>query len=244
MVSSAANRQAERVAPAPRWGFLTNHAIVLVYVVLHSESTVRQISSDVGITERATLAILRDLDADGIIERHKDGRRNTYSVNFEHLSGVRRGGTDSPLTPRLFVDVIIKMLYEMVHREEGAPKAHGAPRILRDEDLTPRVGTWGFFTNHMLLLLAMARDSGNTVRDLAVTVGITERAIVGIANQMEDEGIISRMREGRRNTYTIDFDAFRTFRGWSFGTWEIPPQLVGVAAKSVSSLASRPHAKT
>lgn len=226
--------------PPPRWGFLTNHAIVLVYVVLHSESTVRQVSSDVGITERATLAILRDLDADGIIERHRDGRRNTYSVNFEHLSGVRRGGTDSPLTPRPFVDVIIKMLYEIAH-PDGAPKPPRVPRILRDEDLTPRVGTWGFFTNHMLLLLAMAHDRGKTVRDLAVNVGITERAIVGIANQMEDEAIIARTREGRRNTYTIDFDAFRKFRGWFFRTWEIPPQLIDVASTAVKSLASRPH---
>ena len=31
--------------PSPKWGFLTNHAVVLVYVVLHSDSTVRRISS-------------------------------------------------------------------------------------------------------------------------------------------------------------------------------------------------------
>jgi len=230
--------------PAPRWGFLTNHAIVLVYVVLHSESTVRQVSSDVGITERATLAILRDLDADGIVERHRDGRRNIYSVNFQHLSGVRRGGTDSPLTPRPFVDVVIKMLYDMAERPGGEPKTPRAPRLLRDEELTPRVGTWGFFTNHMLLLLAMAHDGGKTVRDLAVTVGITERAIVGIANQMEDAGIIARSREGRRNTYTIDFDAFRNFRSWSFDAWAFPPQLIAAAAKGVSSLAPRPLSTT
>ena len=162
MVSTTANREVERAVPSPKWGFLTNHALVLVYVVLHSESTVRQISADVGITERATLAILRDLDSDGIIDRHRDGRRNTYSVNFDHLSSVRRGGTESPLTPRLFVDVIIKMLYEMSDRSQGAPQQPRKPRIVGAEDLKPRVGTWGFFTNHLLLVLAMAKDHTKT----------------------------------------------------------------------------------
>lgn len=224
--------------PASRWGFLTNHATVLVYVVLHSESTVRQISADVGITERATLAILRDLDADGIIERHRDGRRNTYSVDFAQLSSVRRGNTESPLTPRLFVDVVVKMLYEMADRPEGAVKEHGKPRSVDSHELNARIGSWGFFTNHLLLVLAMARDRGQTVRDLAVGIGITERAVVGIVNQLEDEGIITRMREGRRNSYSIDFDAFHDFRGWSFGSWSIPTPLVDVATNGVRALAA------
>ena len=224
--------------PSPKWGFLTNHAVVLVYVVLHSDSTVRQISSDVGITERATLAILRDLDADTIIERHKDGRRNTYSVNFDHLSAVRRGGTDSPLTPRLFVDVVIKMLYDMADQTPASRKAHRQPRNVDSQDLTPRIGSWGFFTNHLLILLALGRDRTKTVRDLATAVGSTERAVVGIVNQLEDEGIVARTREGRRNTYAIDFDAFQNFRGWSFGSWEIPPKLIDVATKGIRSLSS------
>jgi DNA-binding MarR family transcriptional regulator len=239
MVSTTANREVESVVPSPKWGFLTNHALVLVYVVLHSESTVRQISADVGITERATLAILRDLDADGIVERHRDGRRNTYSVNFDHLASVRRGGTESPLTPRLFVDVVIKMLYDMSDRPKTPGEQHRKPQVVGAEELKPRVGTWGFFTNHLLLVLAMARDNGKTVRDLATTIGITERAVVGIINQLEDEGIVTRSREGRRNSYSIDFKEFRHFRGWSFGSWSIPAPLIETATAGVRSLTER-----
>src|SRR5581483_6153078 len=95
-----------RAAPAaaPSWNFLTNYALILVYVALHPDSTVRTIANDIGITERAALAILRDLDDEGIVDRSREGRRNTYSVNFGRLSAVRRGGSASPRTPRPFVD--------------------------------------------------------------------------------------------------------------------------------------------
>ena len=92
-----------------KWGFLTNHALVLIFVVRHSGATVREISAGVGVTERATLAILRQLSEEGIVERHREGRRNTYSVNFEALAAYRREGTVS-LTPREFVDGLIKTL--------------------------------------------------------------------------------------------------------------------------------------
>jgi predicted ArsR family transcriptional regulator len=40
----------------------------------HSERILREISAAVGITERATLSILRALEEDGIISRQKEGR--------------------------------------------------------------------------------------------------------------------------------------------------------------------------
>ena len=129
------------------------------------------------------------------------------------------------------------MLYEMADRPEGAAKAHGKPRPLEAHELPPRVGTWGFFTNHLLLVVAMALNSGQTVRDLALGIGITERAVVGIVNQLEDEGIVSRTREGRRNSYRIDFDAFHDFRGWHFGSWSIPAPLIDVATNGIRALA-------
>lgn len=226
----------------PSWSFLTNYAIVLVYVALHPDSTVRTIASDIGVTERAALSILRDLDIEGIVRRTRNGRRNTYSVDFSRLASMRRGGreTTNPLTPRLFVDVIIKTLFEIAHERESAA-GHEPPRVTRDDESEARAGTWGFFTNHLLILLAAARDGSQTVRELAATAEITERAAVSILNQLRAEGIIDAVREGRRNTYTMNFDAFREFRGWSFGTWEIPPQLVAVAANGIRMLARQPR---
>ena len=227
----------------PKWGILTNHAVVLVYVLLHPQSTVRSIASAIAITERATLAILRDLDEDHIVERRREGRRTTYSANFERLSSVRRGGVANPLTPRLFVESVIRVLFELSSRVPDAiakppPRDHVPP-----EQLEPRVGTWGFFTNHMLILLAIAQDDSRTVRELAAAVGITERAAVGIVGQLDAERIVTRKRLGRRNVYDIDFEAFRSFRGWSFGEWQIPPQLVDAATEGVRAVASNRSAK-
>lgn len=120
---------------SPKWGFLTNYAVLLAYVVMHPDSTVRAIAYGIGITERATLAILRDLDDEGIIDRHRDGRRNTYSVNFERLGGVRRGGTTSALTPRLFVNGIISMLFELAKQHGIDVARNTSPRKMQDHEL-------------------------------------------------------------------------------------------------------------
>ena len=73
-------------AQTQTWGFLTNHALLLIYVVRHPGSTVSEISAGVGVTDRSTLAILRQICEDGIVDRQRDGRRNTYAVNFDRLA--------------------------------------------------------------------------------------------------------------------------------------------------------------
>ena len=68
-----------------RWGFLTNHALVLIHVANYPRSTLREIAAAVGITERAALSILRLMEEDAIITRQKEGRRNRYFVDFNAL---------------------------------------------------------------------------------------------------------------------------------------------------------------
>lgn len=67
------------------WSFLTNHALVLIHVANNPRSTLREIASAVGITERAALSILRAMEEDKIISRTKEGRRNRYWVDFQAL---------------------------------------------------------------------------------------------------------------------------------------------------------------
>ncbi|MGB2693978.1 MAG: AsnC family transcriptional regulator [Dehalococcoidia bacterium] len=67
---------------AKKWSFLTNHALVLLHVYEHPDSTLREISGAVGITERATLSILGHMDEDGVVTRTKVGRNNRYQVNL------------------------------------------------------------------------------------------------------------------------------------------------------------------
>ena len=64
-----------------KWGFLTNHALVLFHVYQHPQSTLREIAEAVGITERAALSCLRLMEAEGLVSRTKEGRRNRYTVN-------------------------------------------------------------------------------------------------------------------------------------------------------------------
>jgi len=219
-----------------RWGFLTNHALVLIYVVRHPGATVREIATGVGVTERATLEILRQLCDEQIVERTREGRRNTYAVNFEAMAAYRREGTVQ-LTPREFVDGLIGVLLAMSDYHGTTNGAKPAP--LDSGALEPRTGDWGFFTNHALLLLAIVLDPGATVREMAVSMGVTERAVVAILNQLEDEGIVIRERQGRRNSYTIDLKAVRSFPRWSPGEWELPHQLVDVAVAGLEALIRR-----
>jgi DNA-binding MarR family transcriptional regulator len=222
------------VRPTASWGFLTNHALILIYVVRHYDSTVREISAGVGVTERATLAILRQLSDEGIVMRHRDGRRNRYAVNFDVLAAYRREGTVA-LTPRLFVDGLIQTLLAISEYHGGGK--NGASNAVPDTGaLEPRMGTWGFFTNHALLLLAVAMDPQSTVRELALSIGVTERAVVAILNQLEDAGVVLRNKQGRRNTYTIAFDVLRAFPRWSPGEWQLPPQLIDAAVLGLRRL--------
>jgi predicted transcriptional regulator len=64
--------------------------------------------------------------------------------------------------------------------------------------------SWTFLSNHGHTLLCIARDSNIRVRDIARAVGITERGVQRILAELEDAGVISRHREGRRTHYFIN----------------------------------------
>jgi DNA-binding Lrp family transcriptional regulator len=63
--------------------------------------------------------------------------------------------------------------------------------------------SWTFLTNHGHVVLCLAADPTTTVRELALRVGITERAALRIIGELEDGGVLTRTREGRRNRYTL-----------------------------------------
>ena len=75
-----------------KWNLLTNHGLVLVQVGQHPKSTLREVAQAVGITERATLTILRALEEDGLISREKQGRRNRYWLHYGAILRERREG--------------------------------------------------------------------------------------------------------------------------------------------------------
>lgn len=62
---------------------------------------------------------------------------------------------------------------------------------------------WTFLSNHGHVLVSLAADPEARMRDVAVQVGITERAVQMIVRDLEEGGFLIRERVGRRNRYTV-----------------------------------------
>lgn len=65
----------------PDFRFFTNHALVLSHIAQQPRITARELSSIIGITERATLRIINDLLEEDYITKTREGRRNRYRIN-------------------------------------------------------------------------------------------------------------------------------------------------------------------
>jgi len=68
---------------------------------------------------------------------------------------------------------------------------------------TFRVVSWGFLTNHARVLLCIARDPGVRLRDIASSLGITERSAHGFVTDLTAAGYVVKQKNGRRNRYQI-----------------------------------------
>jgi DNA-binding MarR family transcriptional regulator len=66
---------------------------------------------------------------------------------------------------------------------------------------------WNVFSNHGHVLLFLARKPDARLRDVAASVGITERAVQKILRDMQESGVITVSKHGRRNSYAIDTSA-------------------------------------
>lgn len=78
-------------------------------------------------------------------------------------------------------------------------KANGAPAVGADES-GPK---WTFLTNHAHVLTVLESDSELVLREVALRVGITERAVQRIIVDLEESGFLERERVGRQNHYRV-----------------------------------------
>jgi DNA-binding MarR family transcriptional regulator len=69
---------------------------------------------------------------------------------------------------------------------------------------SPESKSWHFVTSHTQVLLCLQRNPDVRLRDVAHTVGITERATQRIVTDLVEAGYVTRERIGRRNHYTVD----------------------------------------
>jgi len=63
---------------------------------------------------------------------------------------------------------------------------------------------WTIFSNHGHVLVCLAGDPEARLRDVAAQVGLTERAVQTIVRDLQESGMISISKHGRRNRYRID----------------------------------------
>lgn len=62
---------------------------------------------------------------------------------------------------------------------------------------------WTFLSNHGHVLVSLARDPTARMRDVAVRVGITERAVQQIVSDLVEQSYLRKEKVGRRNRYQV-----------------------------------------
>ena len=66
------------------------------------------------------------------------------------------------------------------------------------------MGDWTFFSNHGHVLVCLSKNHETRLRDVALEVGITERAVQKIVRDFQDAGIVTITKQGRCNRYRIN----------------------------------------
>jgi hypothetical protein len=65
---------------------------------------------------------------------------------------------------------------------------------------------WTFFSNHTHVLVCLAKNPESSLRVVAQTIGLTERAVQRIVADLESAGVLERHKEGRQNRYRLHFE--------------------------------------
>ena len=64
-----------------KWGFLTNHALVLSLIAKNPSITALELARVIGITERAVRRVIADLHEGGYISKDRAGRGINYGIS-------------------------------------------------------------------------------------------------------------------------------------------------------------------
>ena len=63
---------------------------------------------------------------------------------------------------------------------------------------------WNFITNHGLVLLYISHNPQCTMREMASALGLTERTIQRVLDDLEAEGYVTWQRTDKGNIYEIN----------------------------------------
>jgi DNA-binding Lrp family transcriptional regulator len=102
-------------------------------------------------------------------------------------------------------------------------------------------GDWTFLSLHAQVLICLARDADARLRDVAERVGVSERTVQAVVNDLVEAGYVTRTRTGRRNRYAVHADRplrHRMQQGIDAGTLlrlAVPPRRRRGAADDVAA---------
>ena len=65
------------------------------------------------------------------------------------------------------------------------------------------MASWTFLTTHARVLLLVSHDPGVRLRDIAASLGITERSAFGVIADLVEAGYVIKEKDGRRNRYHV-----------------------------------------
>ena len=66
---------------------------------------------------------------------------------------------------------------------------------------------WNFLSNHGLVILHIVQNPQATLREIALSTGLTERAVYQIVRELGEGLFITKRKVGRRNAYTLNREA-------------------------------------
>ena len=65
---------------------------------------------------------------------------------------------------------------------------------------------WSFLTNHARVLVCITQNHSVRLREIAATLGISERSASGIVTDLAEAGYVVKDKAGRRNRYRVHGD--------------------------------------
>lgn len=112
---------------------------------------------------------------------------------------------------RFWSGVFIKkelLMTKKINFSEVSPQDNSDGAVAPDDSplsVLPATGShrWTFLTNHAHVLILLSRNPTMVLRQVALQIGITERAVQRIIADLEEDGFIKREKVGRNNHYRI-----------------------------------------
>lgn len=91
----------------------------------------------------------------------------------------------------------------LAKQKKNSPTEVAAQSTRSSSSSVDSVPRWTFLTNHAHVLAVLHSNPQIVLRQVAIEVGITERAVQRIIQDLEEGGFIQRDKVGRQNRYRV-----------------------------------------